>query len=347
MEFYRGDLSAASILVEEALECFRTAGERGGEAWALQNLALFAFLRGSPRRASTYLDAATTVFEELGDWGGLAWSRGLRAWLLFSDGDLDGAEALAGRATSEDSQIGDRFGGAMNETLLASIALWRGNMARCIDQASAAVDQFAAIGDAWGEATALRVAGRARLARGEIERTLDDLARVRKLDASRGAARTEGFTDDFGVLVLALIGRPEQVLEELTDDQQTSESLHSGLASAERFQATALVHLQVGQPDEAVAVLRRVADSAPTPRAAPRSIRSWYSLCWPAARSIRRRRSSLCRVTVQAVRTGTISISRSPRHAWPWPNATRPGRRRPAGGRSTSSDRRTPMPSRH
>ncbi len=49
VEFYRGDLSAASTLVEEALECFRTAGERGGEAWALQNLALFAFLEGSPR----------------------------------------------------------------------------------------------------------------------------------------------------------------------------------------------------------------------------------------------------------------------------------------------------------
>ncbi len=48
-------MATAEAEIDEALELFRSVGDRRGEAWALQNLAWIAFIQGESDQAEARL----------------------------------------------------------------------------------------------------------------------------------------------------------------------------------------------------------------------------------------------------------------------------------------------------
>lgn len=152
--------------ISAALVAFRESGNRRGEAWALQALAWAAFSSGHAQECDARLDESQAAFTEIGDWGGLGWVTGLRAWLRYQEGDLVAAYNLASAVLPESKELGDDWATGMLVMLLASIQLWQGDPEGAIPVAEEARSAFRRLDDPINE---MRVAGplsRALLATG-------------------------------------------------------------------------------------------------------------------------------------------------------------------------------------
>jgi tetratricopeptide (TPR) repeat protein len=89
----QGNIERATVLQTESLRDARTAGNKSRTAWALQDLARYAFLNGDDVRGHALLDESQSLFEELQDQGG--YSVGRLTLALALQGQGDGTQALA------------------------------------------------------------------------------------------------------------------------------------------------------------------------------------------------------------------------------------------------------------
>ena len=113
---FANDSEGASSSFTEALDLYRSHGDRRGEAWALQNLAWVAYTNGDAGKAEVWLNESVQAFTEIRDSGGLGWATGLLAFVRYHQGRHGEAEAMAQRMYVEASQRGDRWAEGMMRT---------------------------------------------------------------------------------------------------------------------------------------------------------------------------------------------------------------------------------------
>ncbi|HOT07225.1 MAG TPA: tetratricopeptide repeat protein [Methanotrichaceae archaeon] len=151
----KGDLDAAALQLDAALEGFRKAADRAGEAAMLHNLGSVALRRGQSGQARERFRSAADLLESLGDRAGEA--SALHNLALAAIQDLEYATA---RESLEKSRrllhdIGDRGGEAQSLQTMARIYLAEKQDQQARELLQQALALFQEGGDLEGEASTI------------------------------------------------------------------------------------------------------------------------------------------------------------------------------------------------
>ena len=166
-DFLAGRLSQASSRFAAAYQVTLAAGDRHGQAWALQNLAWVTTTRGDFAGTDAVLGRAARLFAELGDPVGRSWLRGTTAFARLLAGRLHEARRLARIFLPFGERVGEGWAVGTLRAVEAYAASELGDLAEADREARRAYRDFAAVSDDWGRGLALVVRG--AIARGLAE----------------------------------------------------------------------------------------------------------------------------------------------------------------------------------
>jgi class 3 adenylate cyclase/tetratricopeptide (TPR) repeat protein len=265
-DFLAGRLGQASSRFAAAYEVTLSAGDRHGQAWALQNLAWVTTTRGDFAGTDDVLGRAARLFAELGDPVGRSWLRGTTAFARLLAGRLQEARRLARIFLPFGERVGEGWAVGTLRAVEAYAAAELGDLAEADREARRAYREFAAVNDDWGRGFALVVRG--AIARGLAE---PDHAIDLFTDALDYAARTghplllgmagmlRGFTHLQRGDVTAAEADARRVM--------TASEAHNPLAPAQVGPRVLLAEawLHGGEPAAAIGLLGPIATDTDTP----------------------------------------------------------------------------------
>ncbi|MEU4420012.1 adenylate/guanylate cyclase domain-containing protein [Actinoplanes sp. NPDC024001] len=184
-DFLAGKLSQASSRFAAAYQVTLAAGDRHGQAWALQNLAWVTTTRGDFAGTDAVLGRAARLFAELGDPVGRSWLRGTTAFARLLAGRLQEARRLARIFLPFGDRVGEGWAVGTLRVVEAYAAAELGDLGAADSQARRAFREFNELSDDWGR-------GLAMVVRGAIARSLNELDHAADLltDALVYAERT-------------------------------------------------------------------------------------------------------------------------------------------------------------
>ena len=172
-DFLAGRLSQASSRFAAAYQVTLAAGDRHGQAWALQNLAWVTTTRGDFAGTDAVLGRAARLFAELGDPVGRSWLRGTTAFARLLAGRLHESRRLARIFLPFGERVGEGWAVGTLRAVEAYAASELGDLAEADREARRAYREFAAVSDDWGRGLALVVRGAIAGGLGEAEHAID------------------------------------------------------------------------------------------------------------------------------------------------------------------------------
>ena len=209
--------------------------------------------RRTPRSGSSSRRARS---RELGDWGGLSWAYGLLAFVRYNQGRLEEAATLAEHIAIDARETGNRWAVGMMNVLLANVRLWNGRMNESLERGREAITLFQEIGDRWGEVMATGPVVRSLAELGRDGEYADTLAHYRAISRDMPDEGMRTFPEVMESLVDLQQGRPEAA-QAILDHLDIDTAGDGGqLGSADGNAAAGLTLLQLGQVDDAIALLR-------------------------------------------------------------------------------------------
>ncbi|GIE98076.1 adenylate/guanylate cyclase domain-containing protein [Paractinoplanes rishiriensis] len=184
-DFLAGRLSQASSRFAAAYQVTLAAGDRHGQAWALQNLAWVTTTRGDFAGTDAVLGRAARLFAELGDPVGRSWLRGTTAFARLLAGRLQESRRLARIFLPFGDRVGEAWAVGTLRAVEAYAASELGELGEADGEARRAYRDFNVVGDDWGRGLALVVRGATARGLGEFDHAYDLLT-----DALEYAGRT-------------------------------------------------------------------------------------------------------------------------------------------------------------
>ncbi|WP_229067730.1 adenylate/guanylate cyclase domain-containing protein [Actinoplanes sp. DH11] len=175
-DFLAGKLSQASSRFAAAYQVTLAAGDRHGQAWALQNLAWVTTTRGDFAGTDAVLGRAARLFAELGDQVGRAWLRGTTAFARLLAGRLQEARRLARIFLPFGDRVGEGWAVGTLRVVEAYAAAELGDLGAADGQARRAYREFNEVSDDWGRGLALVVRGAIARGLGELDHASDLLS---------------------------------------------------------------------------------------------------------------------------------------------------------------------------
>ena len=172
-DFLAGRLSQASSRFAAAYQVTLAAGDRHGQAWALQNLAWVTTTRGDFAGTDAVLGRAARLFAELGDPVGRSWLRGTTAFARLLAGRLQESRRLARIFLPFGDRVGEAWAVGTLRAVEAYAAGELGELAEADGEARRAYRDFNAVGDDWGRGLALVVRGAIARGLGEFDHAHD------------------------------------------------------------------------------------------------------------------------------------------------------------------------------
>ncbi|MEV6341787.1 adenylate/guanylate cyclase domain-containing protein [Actinoplanes sp. NPDC051851] len=175
-DFLNGRLSQASSRFAAAYQVTLAAGDRHGQAWALQNLAWVTTTRGDFAGTDAVLGRAARLFAELGDPVGRSWLRGTTAFARLLAGRLQEARRLARIFLPFGDRVGEGWAVGTLRVVEAYAAAELGDLVAADSQARRAYREFQEVNDDWGCGLAMVVRGAIARGVGEFDHAADLLA---------------------------------------------------------------------------------------------------------------------------------------------------------------------------
>jgi class 3 adenylate cyclase/tetratricopeptide (TPR) repeat protein len=172
-DFLAGRLSQASSRFAAAYQVTLAAGDRHGQAWALQNLAWVTTTRGDFAGTDAVLGRAARLFAELGDPVGRSWLRGTTAFARLLAGRLQESRRLAQVFLPFGDRVGEAWAVGTLRAVEAYAAAELGDLSEADGEARRAYREFNAVGDDWGRGLALVVRGAIARGLGEFDHSYD------------------------------------------------------------------------------------------------------------------------------------------------------------------------------
>jgi class 3 adenylate cyclase len=172
-DFLAGRLSRASSRFAAAYQVTLAAGDRHGQAWALQNLAWVTTTRGDFAGTDAVLGRAARLFAELGDPVGRSWLRGTTAFARLLAGRLQEARRLARLFLPFGDRVGEAWAVGTLRAVEAYAAAELGELGEADAEARRAYRDFNVVGDEWGRGLALVVRGAIARGLGEFDHAYD------------------------------------------------------------------------------------------------------------------------------------------------------------------------------
>ncbi|MGA5303268.1 adenylate/guanylate cyclase domain-containing protein [Nucisporomicrobium flavum] len=172
-DFLAGRLSQASSRFASAYQVTLAAGDRHGQAWALQNLAWVTTTRGDFAGTAAVLGRAARLFAELGDPVGRSWLRGTTAFARLLAGRLQESRRLARIFLPFGDRVGEGWAVGTLRAVEAYAAAELGDLAEADGEARRAYRDFDVVSDDWGRGLALVVRGVIARGVGEFDHAHD------------------------------------------------------------------------------------------------------------------------------------------------------------------------------
>ncbi|GAA2528321.1 adenylate/guanylate cyclase domain-containing protein [Winogradskya humida] len=172
-DFLSGKLSQASSRFAAAYQVTLSAGDRHGQAWALQNLAWVTTTRGDFAGTDAVLGRAARLFAELGDPVGRSWLRGTTAFARLLAGRLHESRRLARIFLPFGDRVGEGWAVGTLRAVEAYASAELGDLAEADREARRAFRDFDAVADDWGRGLALVVRGGIARSLGEYDHAHD------------------------------------------------------------------------------------------------------------------------------------------------------------------------------
>ncbi|GIF07734.1 adenylate/guanylate cyclase domain-containing protein [Actinoplanes siamensis] len=172
-DFLNGRLSQASSRFAAAYQVTLAAGDRHGQAWALQNLAWVTTTRGDFSGTDAVLGRAARLFAELGDPVGRSWLRGTTAFARLLAGRLQEARRLARIFLPFGDRVGEGWAVGTLRVVEAYAAAELGDLGAADSQARRAYREFQEVNDDWGCGLAMVVRGAIARGLGEFDHAAD------------------------------------------------------------------------------------------------------------------------------------------------------------------------------
>ncbi|MFK8024525.1 MAG: adenylate/guanylate cyclase domain-containing protein [Ilumatobacter sp.] len=253
VEVFGGSLVDADQYLSEAEELAQERDDRRRLAWIRQHQAWVAFLSGDTELAEERLGVSSGLFDELGDRSGAGWALGLLAYVRFFERRFTDAEDLANVVRRDAAQLGELWAPAMMDSLLASIRLWTGRFGEAEELSRKALSGFRELNDKFGIVQAL------------VPRMRSLVALGRDQEAERSLEEVLSMADAFGDLAIptmaaagtaAHLGLGSRAVA--LGDVAVARMAAMHADGSEAKTTLALGHCQVGDPDEALALLLEV-----------------------------------------------------------------------------------------
>jgi tetratricopeptide (TPR) repeat protein/transcriptional regulator with XRE-family HTH domain len=163
-----GDWGEATALHQTALAAARRAGDRPGEALALRQLGILAWLSGDYSSAAASLTMAVALYDELGDQPGEAYALDHLGITQQWTGDYAASLASRQQALAVARASGDRLAEALAIVHLGEIQQLMGEYPSARACAEQALEMFRRLGHRLGEADALASVGYLQLETGDF-----------------------------------------------------------------------------------------------------------------------------------------------------------------------------------
>ncbi|BCJ53603.1 hypothetical protein Asp14428_50780 [Actinoplanes sp. NBRC 14428] len=262
-DFLAGKLSQASSRFAAAYQVTLAAGDRHGQAWALQNLAWVTTTRGDFAGTDAVLGRAARLFAELGDPVGRSWLRGTTAFARLLAGRLQESRRLARIFLPFGDRVGEGWAVGTLRAVEAYAAAEMGDLAEADGEARRAYRKFDEVSDDWGRGLALVVRGVIARGLGELDHAHDLLT-----DALCFADRTAH------PLLLGMAGTLRGFVALQRDDREAAEAdarrvmtavePHNPLAPAQVGPRVLMAEarLRAGDPVTAIALLAPIASDS-------------------------------------------------------------------------------------
>ena len=162
-----GDYPGAAAALEEALSISRDLGDRLGQANALAYLGTVRWLTAEYPAAASALEEALSISRRLGDRRGQASTLNDLGTVRWLTGDYPGAAAALEEALSISRDLGDQLGQANAYTRLGVVCWLTGDYPSAVRVLNEALGIYYDLGDRRGEADALNVLGVVRWLSGD------------------------------------------------------------------------------------------------------------------------------------------------------------------------------------
>jgi predicted ATPase len=189
----QGDVANGVALQTQALEIYRTLGDKRGIVVALIALSTQYVDKGAYDDARAALEESLEIWERLGDQAGRARSLSNLAFVARTQGHLDEARELYVKAASIFDQLGDRVSHAWATNHEGDAAREQGQSDAATSLYERALATFRALDNDWGIGSSLADLGTIARQRGEYARARalyrEALATFVRLDHRRGIAR--------------------------------------------------------------------------------------------------------------------------------------------------------------
>ena len=211
----RGHRDQSEALQRTALAAARQAGDRLGEAIALDELCLLAWQAGEHAAAASAGAQAVALYQDIGDVPGQAYALTQLGMAYKQAGDYQGAAACHQRALALARSIGDRLAEADALNNLGRVQQLMGDYQTAARNQQQALALFRELGNQLGQAATLNDLGVLQKETGDYQAAADSQQQALKLFSDLG--------DRFGQAVaLNELGDVQQ----LTGDHATAASSH-------------------------------------------------------------------------------------------------------------------------
>jgi predicted ATPase/class 3 adenylate cyclase len=176
------DLARARKLFEDALDRFRAAGSRDGEAASLNSLGVVMRSLGDLDAAEKFCEGAIDLRRAMGDEAGLSTAISNLGITATDRGDFERAEHLFETALALDRKLGDEWAVTVDANNLAAVSFERGDYERATRMSTQALRGFSENGDLDGIAESLEISA-------GIAGATGDPVRAARLAGAAGALR--------------------------------------------------------------------------------------------------------------------------------------------------------------
>jgi CHAT domain-containing protein/Tfp pilus assembly protein PilF len=201
----------------EALELYRRASDRNGEAETLNNIGEVYWSLREMRKALEKFNEALRIFQLVGDRGGEAGALNNIGAIYWSLGEMQKAVEKYNEALPLRRALGDRKNEADTLNNIGAVYDKLGEMQKALDSYNAALPISRAVGDRDGEAVTLNNIGIAYRSLGEMQKAVEKFNEALPLRRAVGDRSGEATTlNNIGVVYLSL-GETQKAMEKFNE----------------------------------------------------------------------------------------------------------------------------------
>src|SRR6266540_226494 len=239
---------------QEALELYRRAGDRGGEAETLHNIGLVYSSFGETRKALEKYNEALLIRRATGERRGEAATLNSIGTLYWSLGETGKALEKLNEALPIYQLMGDRGGEAATLNNLGVVYRALGETQKALEKYNEALLIFQSVGDRNGEASTLTSIGEVYQLTGETGKALEKLNEALPIRRAAGDRRGEATTLHSIGEVYRALGETGKALEKFNEALSLRRAVGDRRGEAQTLNSIGAVYRSLGETGKALEI---------------------------------------------------------------------------------------------